>query len=130
LALEVGLIHVWDYGHALRFSPVVDDTKLEARVVEAVATTGATFSVAATLSGVGRLAAAVIVVVVDERATSAFSNKSIQSDWYRFVQQEAAPCTGRLRESFLDGKKARPEPIRLEIRNDLILVPLARAPNS
>jgi hypothetical protein len=71
---------------------------LEAAVVEAVAvaTTGATSA------GVGRLAAAVIVAI------GSYSKK-------RSSQRLGTVC---MRESFLNGKKVRPAPIRLENKND------------
>jgi hypothetical protein len=63
-----------DYEHALRFCPEASATILEA----ALATTGATFTVPAAVAGVERLAAAAVVVaVVDGKATPAFSDKSI-----------------------------------------------------
>jgi hypothetical protein len=84
-----GSIPVWYYGYALRFCPATDATTLEVLVAETVATTGATFSVAAALAGVERLAAAVVVTVVDGKATSAFPDQASKSDWDQSVQQEA-----------------------------------------
>jgi hypothetical protein len=64
----------------------------------------------------------VVVAVVDRKETSAFPDKSNQkANSDRFEQQAVlhpAPWHGNQWASFLDGKKARPEPIRLGIRND------------
>jgi hypothetical protein len=91
---------------------------LEAEAPEAVAAAGATSTGGAPVAGVGMFAAGMVVAVVDGRHSLIEASKS---DWDRLVQQKAlvpAPWHCIQTGEFFDGKKARPEPIRLEIRND------------